>query len=67
MDFKKYINIVSWFLENDNREENYHNRVLIPLLETLCIDTDVEDTSMLTIINFLCSARMQNFEKDIIF
>lgn len=48
MDFEKYTNLVTWFLENDNREENYQNRVLIPFLETLCADADVVDTSMLT-------------------
>ena len=48
MDFEKYINLVNWFLENDNREENYQNRVLIPFLEALCIGSDVVDTSMLT-------------------
>lgn len=48
MDFEKYINLVNWFLENDNREENYQNRVLIPFLEALCIGSNVVDTSMLT-------------------
>ena len=48
MDFEKYINLVNWFLENDNREENYQNRVLIPFLEAICIGSDVVDTSMLT-------------------
>ena len=48
MNFEKYINLVTWFFENDNREENYQNRVLIPFLETLCTGFDVVDTSMLT-------------------
>lgn len=48
MDFEKYKNLVNWFFENDNREVNYQNRVLIPFLETLCTDYDVVDTSMLT-------------------
>ena len=39
---------MTWFFENDNREENYQNRVLIPFLETLCTGFDVVDTSMLT-------------------
>lgn len=48
MDFEKYTNLVNYFFENDNREENYQNRVLIPFFEALCIDSDVVDTSMLT-------------------
>ncbi len=48
MDFDKYSNLVTWFFENDNREENYQNRVLIPFLEGLCKDFDIVDTSMLT-------------------
>lgn len=47
VNFEKYINLVTWFFENDNREENYQNRVLIPF-ETLCTGFDVVDTSMLT-------------------
>lgn len=48
MDFDKYRKLVTWFFENDNREENYQNRVLIPFLEGLCKDLDIVDTSMLT-------------------
>ena len=48
VDFEKYTNLVNYFFENDNREENYQNRVLIPFFEALCIDSDVVDTSMLT-------------------
>ncbi|MBK1809508.1 hypothetical protein JHL18_02465 [Clostridium sp. YIM B02505] len=40
--------MVTWFFENDNREENYQNRILIPFFEELCEDLDVVDTSMLT-------------------
>ena len=39
MDFEKYTNLVNYFFENDNREENYQNRVLIPFFEALCIDS----------------------------
>lgn len=48
MNFEKYTELVTWFFENDNREVNYQNRVLIPFWETLCTDFDVVDTSMLT-------------------
>lgn len=48
VNFEKYVNLVNWFFENDNREENYQNRVLIPFFEKICPDFDVVDTSMLT-------------------
>jgi hypothetical protein len=48
IEFDKYSKLVTWFFENDNREENYQNRVLIPFLEELCKDFDIVDTSMLT-------------------
>ena len=48
MDFDKYSKLVTWFFENDNREENYQNRVLIPFLEGQCKDFDIVDISMLT-------------------
>ena len=48
MDFSTYSRLVTWFFENDNREENYQNRILIPLFEKLCKGNNVVDTSLLT-------------------
>lgn len=48
VNFEKYVNLVNWFFVNDNREENYQNRVLIPFFEKICPDFNVVDTSMLT-------------------
>ena len=48
MDFDEYSKLVTWFFKNDDREENYQNRVLIPFLEGQCKDFDIVDTSMLT-------------------
>lgn len=48
VEFEKYKKLVNWFLENDNREENFQNRILIPFLETVCTVSNVVDTSMLT-------------------
>lgn len=48
MDFDQYAKLVTGYFENDNREVNYQNRILIPFFEELCEDLDVVDTSMLT-------------------
>ena len=48
MDFSEYTQLVTWFFENDNREKNYQNRILIPFFEELCGKFDIVDTSMLT-------------------
>lgn len=49
MDYARYKELVNKFYENDNREENYQNRVLIPFLEDLFEKkVDVVDTSQLT-------------------
>jgi hypothetical protein len=48
MDFEKYIKLVNYYFENDNREENLQNRVMIPFLEDLYEDLCVVDTSKLT-------------------
>lgn len=49
MDYARYKELVNKFYENDNREENYQNRVLIPFLEDLFEKkVDVVDTSRLT-------------------
>lgn len=47
MDFEQYSERVMKFLVNDNREINYQNRVLIPLLEELLSESDIVDTSTL--------------------
>ncbi len=41
MDFEQYSERVMKFLVNDNREINYQNRVLVPLLEELHSESDM--------------------------
>lgn len=48
INFEKYIELVNWFYENDNRECNYQNRVLIPFLEEFYSTHQIVDTSSLT-------------------
>lgn len=47
--YKQYKDLVSYYLENDNREVNYQNRIIIPLLEEILgSEYDVVDVSQLT-------------------
>ena len=49
MDFDEYKYRVDYYLANDNREENYQNRVVIPLFESIfAYRYDVIDVSQLT-------------------
>lgn len=49
VDYTRYKELVNKFYENDNREENYQNRILIPFFEELFEEVvDVVDTSQLT-------------------
>lgn len=48
MDFNRYSKLVNQFYENDNREINFQNRVIIPFLEELFgNEIDIVDTSTL--------------------
>lgn len=49
LSFRKYTELVDKFLSSDNRELNYQNRVIIPMLEKIFngYELDVVDTSTL--------------------
>lgn len=46
MDYTKYQELVNYYFEKDNREINYQNRIVIPLLEDI-LPYDIVDVSTL--------------------